>query len=215
MELTVIQKITIAIIPILFAITLHEAAHGFVASLCGDQTAKLSGRLSLNPIQHMDLMGTVIVPLLTLAAGGILFGWAKPVPIDERNLKHGRRDIIFVSLAGPAANLLMAFAWAAIAKLATYLGAAQGGAPLALLLMGHFGISINLFIMLFNLLPIPPLDGSRILAVFLKGRWAYQYYRIAPYSFFILLALILFNGLNFLIIPYQFLFTMISFIFGL
>jgi Zn-dependent protease len=215
MELTIIQKITIAIIPILFAITFHEAAHGYVASLCGDQTAKLSGRLSLNPMHHIDLVGTVIVPLLTLAVGGILFGWAKPVPIDERNLKHGKRDVVLVSLAGPAANLLMAFAWAAIAKLAIYLGAAQGGAPLALLLMGQFGISINLFIMLFNLLPIPPLDGSRILAAFLKGQWAYQYYRIAPYSFFILLALILINGLSFLIIPYQFLFTIISAIFGL
>ena len=215
MELSLLQKITIAILPILFAITLHEAAHGYAALRCGDQTAKLSGRLSLNPLNHLDLVGSIVVPLLTLALGGILFGWAKPVPIDPRHFKNPKRDTILVSLAGPAANLLMAFFWAMIAKVAMNLDAPQGGAALALLLMGKFGISINLFIMLFNLLPIPPLDGSRILATLLTGRWAYEYYRIAPYGFFILLALIFLGALNMIIgVPYSMLSGMIQGIFG-
>ena len=218
MTLSIIQKITIAILPLLFAITLHEAAHGYIALLCGDKTAKLSGRLSLNPVNHLDIVGTLIVPIITLALGGILFGWAKPVPFYERNFKNPKRDVIFVALAGPLANLLMAVIWAGIARLTlTIAGSPQATGPLfAVNLMGQFGVMINLFIMLFNLLPIPPLDGSRILSALLSPRLAYRYERIAPYGIFILLGLIFMGALNYIIgIPYSFLQNMINSLFGL
>jgi Zn-dependent protease len=218
MTLSIVQKITIAILPLLFAITLHEAAHGYMALLCGDKTAKLSGRLSLNPINHLDIVGTLIVPIISLALGGILFGWAKPVPVNERNLKNPKRDIILVALSGPTANLLMAFAWAAVTRLTlTLTGSPPTSGPFfALNLMGQFGIMINLFIMLFNLLPIPPLDGSRILSAILSPRLAYRYEKIAPYGIFILLALILVGALNYIIgVPYSFFQNMINSLFGL
>lgn len=217
MELSIIQKITIAILPILFAITLHEAAHGYAALLCGDKTAKFAGRLSLNPANHMDMIGTVIVPIATLLLGGILFGWAKPVPFNTGNFKNIKRDTIFVALAGPCANLLMACAWALVARIALSIDTdTHTGIPFALGLMGHFGISINLFIMLFNLLPIPPLDGSTVVYCLLPPRLAYQYHQIAPYGMFILLALIFVGGLNYLIgVPYSLLLSLINSIFGL
>jgi len=211
MELSIIQKITIAILPILFAITLHEAAHGYAALLCGDKTAQFSGRLSLNPMNHLDLLGTLVIPIATLLLGGILFGWAKPVPFNPRNFKNPKRDTLFVALAGSFANLLMAFAWAGLARVALSFDTNHTGAPLALSLMGHFGISINLFIMLFNLLPIPPLDGSTVLYTLLPPRLAYSYQKIAPYGFFILLALVFVGGLNALIgPPYNLLLSIIS-----
>lgn len=216
MDLSLLQKIAIAILPILFAVTLHEAAHGYAALLCGDKTAKYTGRLSLNPTHHIDLIGTIVVPIITLMIGGILFGWAKPVPYEPRNFKNPKRDIIFVALAGPAANLVMAIIWAAISKLGINLGANQGGVPLALSLMGQYGLMINLFIMLFNLIPIPPLDGSRVIATLLSGKIAYRYYQIAPYGFFILLALIIIGALNYIIgVPFMLLQNSINSLFGL
>jgi len=216
MELSIIQKITIAILPMLFAITLHEAAHGYAALLCGDKTAKYAGRLSLNPAKHLDLIGTIIVPILTLMLGGILFGWAKPVPFNTRHFKNPKRDIILVALAGPCANLLMACAWAAVARIALSIDTTHTGVPFALGLMGHFGISINLFIMLFNLLPIPPLDGSKVLYCLLSPPLAYRYQQIAPYGLFILLALVFVGALNYLIgAPYSLLLSIINSIFGL
>ena len=215
-ELSIIQKITIAIIPIILAVTFHELAHGCVALWCGDPTGKLDGRLTLNPVKHIDPMGTIILPLITIAISPVLFGWAKPMPINERNFRNPKRDIILVSLAGCFANLVMAFAWGGFTALMNHLDTAHNGPLFALALMGQYGISINIFIMLFNLIPIPPLDGSRVVAVLLKGRAAYQYYRIAPYGFWILLALIFVGALNLIIgIPYTMLTSLIYSLFGL
>ena len=176
MEMTIIQKIAIWAIPILFAISLHEVAHGWVASWFGDQTARLTGRLSLNPLKHIDLIGTVIVPLLMLLVSNFIFGWAKPVPVDPRNLHHPRRDMAFVAIAGPLANLVMAFLWGLIAKTGTYaqsIGNDWLGTPL--ILMGGAGIMINVVLGVLNLIPIPPLDGAKILASVLPRRTAYQF----------------------------------------
>src|SRR5579862_6022454 len=154
MELSIIQKISVWVIPMLFAITLHEVAHGWVASWFGDQTARLSGRLSLNPIKHIDPIGTVVVPLLMLAVTNFIFGWAKPVPVDPRNLRHPRRDMAFVALAGPCSNLLMAFFWGFITKMGVILeanGNSWLGIPLSE--MGSAGIMINVVLAVLNLVP--------------------------------------------------------------
>lgn len=195
MELTIIQKIAIWAIPILFAISLHEVAHGWVASWFGDQTARLSGRLSLNPLKHIDLVGTVIVPLLMLIVSNFIFGWAKPVPVDPRNLHHPRRDLALVAIAGPIANLLMALFWGSITKLgfmSVQMGNAWLGRPL--ILMGGAGIMINVVLAVLNLIPLPPLDGSKILSSVLPRRSAYYFALLEPYSLLILILLI-FTGL--------------------
>lgn len=189
LELTLIQKIAVGIIPVLFAITVHEVAHGWVAYRLGDPTAKMLGRLTLNPIKHIDLVGTIIVPLLLLSMGGFIFGWAKPVPINWRNLKNKRRDIIFVSISGPLTNGLMALFWAAIYQLIAHSHQAPTDEIMALFLMSQIGILVNAVLMVLNLIPIPPLDGSRVLSAFLPGRWSYHFDRIEPYGFFILIIL--------------------------
>ncbi len=194
-DITLIQKITIWALPLIFAITLHEVAHGYVASLLGDQTARFSGRLTLNPLKHIDLLGTIIIPILMLALSEFVFGWAKPVPVDPRNLRHPRRDMALVALAGPCANLLMALIWAAAAKTGNFseqTGNLWLGTPL--FYMGIAGVSINVVLAVLNLLPLPPLDGSKILASLLPPHAAYQLSLIEPYSFIILL-LLLFSGL--------------------
>jgi Zn-dependent protease len=150
----------IAAIPILFAITLHEAAHGYVARHFGDMTAYQQGRISLNPIRHIDLVGTILLPMLTLWMGGILFGWAKPVPVNFAALRRPKQDMLWVALAGPLANLFMAIFWAALAKLALTLPANYFAAPL--LGMAQIGIKINVVLMVLNLLPLPPLDVGRM-----------------------------------------------------
>jgi Zn-dependent protease len=189
-DLTLVQRFSIWVLPVLFAITLHEVAHGWVASKLGDTTAKAQGRLSLNPLRHIDPVGTLLVPGLLLALGGFIFGWAKPVPVNWGRLRHPRRDMALVAMAGPLANLAMAFAWALALRLAIALpnGLAYVSVPLAL--MGKAGIAINVVLMLLNLLPIPPLDGSRVLSSLLPLRAAIQYGRIEPYGFWILLILI-------------------------
>jgi Zn-dependent protease len=217
MEMTIIQKIAIWAIPLIFAITIHEVAHGYVASWFGDNTARLSGRLSLNPIKHIDWIGTVIVPLLMLTFSNFIFGWAKPVPVDARNMHHPRRDMAFVALAGPLTNILMAFFWGAIAKvgvMAEAAGNAWFGVPLAL--MGGAGIMINVVLGILNLIPLPPLDGGKILMSLLPPRLAYQFSFIEPYSFIILILLIFTGVLSYVLSPpvYFFLFF-ISNIFGL
>lgn len=203
MELTVIQKMAVWALPLVFAITVHEVAHGFVASLCGDQTAKLSGRLTLNPVRHIDPLGTVVLPLLMLMFSNFIFGWAKPVPVDPRNLRHPRRDMAIVALAGPVSNLLMAFLWAAVAK-GGMTAAASGnewvGVPLAY--MGEAGIMINIVLGVLNLIPLPPLDGGNILKNLLPPRLAYQFSFIEPYSFFILIALLVSGLLSNIIGPF-------------
>jgi len=197
MDLTIIQKIAVWAIPVIFAITLHEVAHGWVASWFGDQTARLSGRLSLNPIRHIDPVGTVILPLLMLAYSNFIFGWAKPVPVDPRNLHHPRRDMALVALAGPLSNIFMAFFWGAIAKTGIMLelsGSTWFGTPLVQ--MGAAGILINAVLAALNILPLPPLDGSKILASLLPRRMAYRFSLIEPYGFFILLFIFIFPPLR-------------------
>lgn len=190
-ELSTIQLITIAIIPLLFAIVVHEVAHGWVARQLGDDTAYLMGRLTLNPLKHIDPIGTILVPLILILTVGFAFGWAKPVPVNFNNLRNRRRDTALVAVAGPFANLLMAIAWALIAKLASLLpdGIAMLTSPL--ILMSMFGITINAILMVFNLIPIPPTDGGRIATSLLPPRLGYQLGRVEPYGFLIILVLLL------------------------
>lgn len=217
MELTFIQKVAIWALPLIFAITLHEVAHGFVASFLGDKTAKFAGRLSLNPMKHIDWIGTVLLPLIMLTFTSFIFGWAKPVPVDARNLHHPRRDMALVALAGPIANLLMAVFWAAIAKLgmvAIGQGNAWWGAPLNY--MGIVGVMINVVLAVLNLIPLPPLDGSKILASLLTPRLAYKFNLIEPYGFIILLLLLVTGILSGIMGPLIFLFVnLIGTLFGL
>lgn len=198
MELSLIQKITIWTLPVLFAITVHEVAHGWVASKFGDQTARLAGRLTLNPAKHIDLVGTIIIPLVLLVTSPFIFGWAKPVPVDARNLHKPRRDMVMVALAGPASNILMAIIWAFIAKGAEYTPP-WFGVPVEA--MGWAGIQINVMLAVLNCLPIPPLDGGRVLSNILPGRWAWYFYRFEPYGFFVLLLLMFTGLLSYIIVP--------------
>ena len=190
-ELPTIQLIAIAIIPLLFAIVVHEVAHGWVARQLGDDTAYLMGRLTLNPLKHIDPIGTILVPLVLILTVGFAFGWAKPVPVNFNNLRNRRRDTILVAAAGPLANLLMAIAWALIAKLASLLPDSIAMLTSPLILMSMFGMIINAILMVFNLIPIPPTDGGRIATNLLPPRLGYQLSRVEPYGFLIILALLL------------------------
>lgn len=193
-----IQTLSIAALPVIFAITLHEAAHGYAARHFGDPTAWQAGRISLNPLRHIDPVGTLLVPgliLLTsyLAAGSaMLFGWAKPVPVDFGRLRQPKRDMLWVAAAGPAMNLLMALGWAVIFKLALLIPLNAYTQPLVK--MSQIGISINLVLMVLNLLPLPPLDGGRIAVSLLPHSLAWKFSRIEPWGFPILL-LLLFTGI--------------------
>jgi Zn-dependent protease len=184
-----IQMIAIGAIPIIFAITLHEAAHGYVAKCFGDSTAYMLGRVTLNPVKHIDPVGTVLVPLIALLVGGVLFGWAKPVPVNFAQLRNPKRDMLWVAAAGPAANLLMIFCWAIIIKLAV----AVPGNPFveAMSVMGEVGMKINAILMFLNLLPLPPLDGGRIAVSLLPMPWARYLAGIEPYGFAILILVIM------------------------
>ena len=187
---TIIQLIAVSAIPVLFAIALHEVAHGWVANKLGDPTAANLGRLSINPLKHIDPIGTVIVPILLIITVGFAFGWAKPVPVDWRNLHNPKRDMIYVAAAGPLANLLMALFWGLIFKLATLFSAIQFIAvPMAL--MAQVGVMINTVLFVFNLFPIPPLDGGRVAVGLLPNNLATPLARIEPFGFFILIALML------------------------
>lgn len=194
-----IQLIAIAAIPVLFAITLHEAAHGYVARHFGDMTAYQQGRISLNPMRHIDPVGTILLPLLTLAVGGILFGWAKPVPVNFGALRRPKQDMLWVALAGPASNLFMALCWGLIAKLAWMFPGSYFAEPL--LEMAQIGIKINVVLMVLNLLPMPPLDGGRIAVSLLPHRQAYQLSRIEPYGMFILIGLAITPVLGWILTP--------------
>lgn len=203
MTLTLIQKIAVWAIPVLFAITLHEAAHAWAANRLGDTTAKMLGRLSINPIRHVDLIGTIVVPLLigVLTRFQFVFGWAKPVPINYNQLRNPRRDMALVTAAGPMANFIMALFWAFCLKTALYLDPQNSMPALFLLLTSQAGIIINLILAILNLLPIPPLDGSRIVMSFLPPRQAMMYQRIEPFGFFIILILLVTGVLSFILSP--------------
>jgi Zn-dependent protease len=188
----IIQGIAIFTLPVILAITLHEAAHGYVAKLYGDLTAYAQGRVTLNPLRHIDPMGTIVVPLLLLAVSSpYLFGWAKPVPVNFGNLRHPKRDMLWVAAAGPGANLLMAFLWALVFKFGLAIPESNFSEPM--LLMGQAGILVNVILLVLNLLPLPPLDGGRIAVSLLPHRIAYRFAQIEPYGFIILLVL-LFTG---------------------
>lgn len=189
---SLIQKIVIWAPPILFAVTLHEVSHGWAARYFGDHTAERMGRLSLNPLKHVDLIGTVVVPAVTLLVGGIIFGWAKPVPVVASNMSRPRQDMAVVALAGPLTNLAMALAWGVVLKLCMMVGAG-GFITYPLSLMARVGIPINLVLMVLNLLPVPPLDGSRVLNGLLPERYAQMVDKVEPYGL-IILVLLLFSG---------------------
>jgi Zn-dependent protease len=202
LHVSLVQQIAAWLLPVLFAITVHETAHGWVARSFGDRTAEMQGRLTLNPIKHIDPVGTILVPgLMLLLPGGFVFGWAKPVPVDWRNFKHPKQDMAWVAVAGPASNLVMALAWALMARLALDLPA-DSWITAPLLFMGVAGVFINTILMVLNLLPLPPLDGGRVLTGLLPASYAYRFARIEPYGFMILLALLLTGVLGFVMWPF-------------
>jgi Zn-dependent protease len=190
-----LQTFAIYALPVLFAITLHEAAHGYVARHFGDMTAHAQGRISLNPLRHIDPVGTILVPVIILAAtiaagtGGFLFGWAKPVPVNYSALRKPRQHMAWVAAAGPGANLLMALAWAMLLKIAILMPENVFSLPLAM--MSKAGIVVNLVFTFLNLLPILPLDGGRIVASLLPNRAAWQYAKLEPWGIPVLILLLL------------------------
>jgi Zn-dependent protease len=183
-----LQNVSIWLIPILLAVTLHEVAHGWMARYLGDRTAEMLGRLSLNPLRHIDPIGTVLIPGLLLAIGGPLFGWAKPVPVATSALPNPRRAAIWVALAGPAANLAMAVAWCAVLALVAQI---DGNKTLIywIALMARAGILMNVFLAVLNLLPVPPLDGGRIVAALLPPPLGARLEKIEPFGPFIVVGL--------------------------
>ncbi|HXU92614.1 MAG TPA: site-2 protease family protein [Gallionella sp.] len=209
-----ILTVSLAAIPVLFAITLHEAAHGYVARHFGDMTAYQQGRISLNPMRHIDPIGTVLVPLLTLFVGGILFGWAKPVPVNFAALRHPKKDMLWVAIAGPASNLVMALGWALLYKLAWVFPDNYFAEPL--LGMAEWGIKINVVLMVLNLLPLPPLDGGRVAVSLLPHRQAFQLAKIEPYGMFILIFLAITPLLGMILMPLvQLMYKLLSLLFGI
>ncbi len=190
MDLSIIQKIVIYALPVIFAITVHEAAHGYVAKHFGDMTAFNAGRITLNPLKHIDPFGTILLPALTIMLGGILFGWAKPVPVDFARLRNPKKDMLWVAAAGPASNFVMAVFWAFVLKFSV---AAPEAFILPLTLMAKAGVMINIVLMVLNLLPLPPLDGGRIAASLLPQHLARPFARLERFGFIILIIL-LFTG---------------------
>jgi Zn-dependent protease len=196
-----VQKIALYAIPMIFAITLHEAAHGYVARHFGDYTAYQAGRISLNPLTHIDPVGTILVPLVLviMTSGAFLFGWAKPVPVNFGNLRNPKRDMLWVAAAGPGANLAMAIAWGLLLKIGFSIPSNYFSYPLQAMADG--GVRINLVLMALNLIPIPPLDGGRIAVSLLPNRLAYRFAMIEPYGFIIIVALLATQVLGVIIGP--------------
>ncbi len=204
-----IQTILIYAIPVLFAITVHETAHGWVASILGDHSAKMMGRLTLNPIKHIDPVGTILVPTLLYFTSGFIFGWAKPVPVNFNALRSPKKDMLWVAIAGPASNFAMTILWLGLILIAINLESQF------LEDMAQVGIYINLLLAVLNLLPLPPLDGGRIVSSLLPGRLSYQYDQLEPYGLYILLGLLFLGIFQNVILPIvkivqQFLFAIIG-----
>lgn len=204
MDAAIIQKIAVFALPVIFAITLHEAAHGYVAKHFGDMTAYAQGRVSLNPLRHIDPVGTLLVPLVILilssfAGSGILFGWAKPVPVNFGNLRHPRRDMRWVAAAGAGANFAMALFWALLLKIGFLFPDAYFSQPAVW--MGAAGIVVNIVLAVLNLIPLPPLDGGRIAASLLPPLLAHRYQLLEPYGMIILLVLLFTGVLGFVLWP--------------
>ncbi len=194
----IIQTIAVYALPVVFAITLHEAAHAYAARYFGDLTAYAAGRMSINPVRHIDPIGTVLIPLaLALLSSPFLFGYAKPVPVDFSRLRQPKRDMLWVALAGPAANLAMALGWMVLFFV---LYSADFGEAY-FLKVAEAGVLVNLMLFAFNLFPLPPLDGGRIMTSLLPNRLAFRFARLEPYGFFIVLALALLNLLKYWMIP--------------
>jgi len=195
----IIQTIAVLALPVVFAITLHEAAHAYAARYLGDSTAYLQGRMSLNPAKHIDPFGTILIPVLLYwaSSGSFFFGYAKPVPVDWGNLRKPKRDMAWVALAGPGANLVMALMWMVFA---IALSALQVEEPFFSKMAGA-GVWFNLLLFAFNLFPIPPLDGGRVLTSILPHRLAYKFASIEPYGFFIVLGLAFMNLLHYWVTP--------------
>lgn len=199
--LTLIQKLAIFVLPMVFAITVHEAAHGWMAKRLGDRTAEMLGRVTLNPLKHIDPIGTVLVPLGLYLMTGFMFGWAKPVPVNWRNLNHPKRDMGYVALAGPAANLLMALIWAIIVNVGAATMQSFDWLALPLLLMGVAGVLINSVLMALNLLPILPLDGGRILYSLLPSKQAQVYSRMESFGLIVVMLLLVTGLLSVILWP--------------
>jgi Zn-dependent protease len=188
--LSTVQQLTVLVLPVLFAITVHEAAHGWAAKRLGDRTAEMLGRVSLNPLKHIDPVGTLLVPLVMFLASGFLFGWAKPVPITWGNLRRPRRDVALVALAGPGANLVMALFWGMTIKIGLLLWSSSQWLALPVVYMGAAGVLINAILMVLNLLPILPLDGGRVLSSLLPPRVSAGYGRLEPVGLVLIVALL-------------------------
>ena len=202
MTLSTIQQFAIWVLPLITAITVHEAAHAYAAYYFGDNTAKSLGRVSLNPIKHIDWLGSVLIPILMLVSKmGFIFGWAKPVPIDYHKLKNPKQNMIWIALAGPLSNLVMGILWAIILRLCA-LTNIQNEAIIFIIFMAVAGIMINTILLVLNLLPLPPLDGSRILSGVLPNKWSVIYNKVEPYGFFIIIGLMIFGLLGIILNPF-------------